>query len=417
MTTLPSDSANLLTRRQKLSVAADYFVLGAAVTLPWSTGATSALLALWALSLIFSNKASKISDELRTAAGLFPVALWLLAGFGLLWAEDVTWSDRLRGGTEFNRLLAIPLLLAQFRNNPSAAYTIVFAFFGSCLALLLLSFLFYAWPSLSWRWSRSLGVPVRDYIAQSGEFALCSFGLLAFALKSFRSQRPWRALAALAIALLFVSNVMFIATGRTTVVVMIVLLVWFGIQQVSWKSAGTVVLCGTIVLVTAWVSSPYLQARLTTLWEEVHSYDPSSHTVASAAIRLEFWKRSSEFVRQAPILGHGTGSVESLFRKSASGTNQLSSITTRNPHNQILIVVIQLGLIGGVLLISMWGAHLQLFLHRELYALFGSFVVIQNIIGSLFNSHLFDFSQGWLYVLGVGVLGSICSDRAERSAA
>jgi hypothetical protein len=29
--------------------------------------------------------------------------------------------------------------------------------------------------------------------------------------------------------------------------------------------------------------------------------------------------------------------------------------------------------------------------------------VTQNIVGSLFNSHLFDFSQGWLYVVGVGV--------------
>jgi hypothetical protein len=30
-------------------------------------------------------------------------------------------------------------------------------------------------------------------------------------------------------------------------------------------------------------------------------------------------------------------------------------------------------------------------------------IVTQNIVGSLFNSHLFDFTQGWLYVIGVGV--------------
>ena len=32
-------------------------------------------------------------------------------------------------------------------------------------------------------------------------------------------------------------------------------------------------------------------------------------------------------------------------------------------------------------------------------------VVVQNVVGSLFNSHLFDFVQGWVYVIGVGVAG------------
>ena len=34
-----------------------------------------------------------------------------------------------------------------------------------------------------------------------------------------------------------------------------------------------------------------------------------------------------------------------------------------------------------------------------------SWSCVQNIVGSLFNSHLFDFGQGWVYVLGVGVAG------------
>jgi hypothetical protein len=30
-------------------------------------------------------------------------------------------------------------------------------------------------------------------------------------------------------------------------------------------------------------------------------------------------------------------------------------------------------------------------------------VVVQNMLSSLINSHLFDFTEGWIYVLGVGV--------------
>jgi O-antigen ligase len=42
-----------------------------------------------------------------------------------------------------------------------------------------------------------------------------------------------------------------------------------------------------------------------------------------------------------------------------------------------------------------------------LAAWFGTIIVVQNIVSSLFNSHLFDFTSGWLYVFGVGVLGGM----------
>jgi hypothetical protein len=32
---------------------------------------------------------------------------------------------------------------------------------------------------------------------------------------------------------------------------------------------------------------------------------------------------------------------------------------------------------------------------------------VQNVVSSLFNSHLFDFTQGWLYVIGVGIAGGM----------
>jgi O-antigen ligase len=33
--------------------------------------------------------------------------------------------------------------------------------------------------------------------------------------------------------------------------------------------------------------------------------------------------------------------------------------------------------------------------------------VVQNVFTSLFNSHLFDFHEGWMYVLGVGIAGGM----------
>ena len=62
--------------------------------------------------------------------------------------------------------------------------------------------------------------------------------------------------------------------------------------------------------------------------------------------------------------------------------------------------------IGGVL-IAMWAAHARLFFDSLHVAWPGLVVVVQNVVGSLFNSHLSDFTHGWLYVFGVGVVAGM----------
>jgi hypothetical protein len=37
----------------------------------------------------------------------------------------------------------------------------------------------------------------------------------------------------------------------------------------------------------------------------------------------------------------------------------------------------------------------------------GLLVVVQNVLTSVFNSHIFDFHEGWMYVLGVGIAGGM----------
>ena len=39
-----------------------------------------------------------------------------------------------------------------------------------------------------------------------------------------------------------------------------------------------------------------------------------------------------------------------------------------------------------------------------------------NVVSSLFNSHLFDFGEGWLYVFGVGLTGGMMLRAADPQA-
>ena len=85
-----------------------------------------------------------------------------------------------------------------------------------------------------------------------------------------------------------------------------------------------------------------------------------------------------------------------------------------NPHNQTLNVAVQWGAIGIVVLYAMWLVHLLMFRGEGLVAWIGLLVVVQNIFTSLFNSHLFDFHEGWMYVLGVGIAGGMVLRQARE---
>src|SRR5262249_33657994 len=123
-------------------------------------------------------------------------------------------------------------------------------------------------------------------------------------------------------------------------------------------------------------------------------------------------EKSLAFIAEAPLIGHGTGTIPALFRRDVTAETNPALITT-NPHSQILAVMIELGLVGAVALVAMWLAHLALFRDGTLIAWFGLLVVTYNVVSSLFNSHLFDFGEGWLYVFGVGLTGGMMLRAAD----
>lgn len=100
---------NLFTRnvfgRKQLAQIADWAAVGVAVSLPWSTSATSILLVLWLITLLPTLNLAAVRREVETAAGGLPVFLWLLAALGMSWA-DVSWADRISGLSGLHRLLA-----------------------------------------------------------------------------------------------------------------------------------------------------------------------------------------------------------------------------------------------------------------------------------------------------------------------
>jgi O-antigen ligase len=394
--------------RKRIGQIADWVVVAVAASLPWSTSATSILLGLWLLVTAGSLDVASVRRQIATAAGGLPALLWLLAAIGMLWA-DVSWSDRLDGLGGFHRLLIIPLLLAQFQRSDRGVY-VLYGFLAGAVALLLVSWILTIDPALTWLRGNAdhpaYGVPVKDVISQSTVFVLCTFALLWCVGDRVRERNWLIAIALAVVAALFLADLIFVAISRGDVIAALFLVVLFGWRQFGWKGAVIACLLGCVLAAAAWSSSPYLRDRLNAAVTDVEAYR-TTHVHNDVGDHVEFLRKSFDFVRQAPLIGHGTGSIRDLFRQSAAGQSGAAGIATANPHNQIFAVAIQLGLMGAAVLLAMWIAHYLLFRGSGLVAWIGAVVVAENVITSLTSSHLFDFTHGSLYVVGVGVTGGM----------
>ncbi|WP_167767825.1 O-antigen ligase family protein [Bradyrhizobium frederickii] len=370
-------------------------------SLPWSTTITSIFSALLVLSVCPRMRLAELVDLVRCSRSGFAVGLFALALLGTLWATEVSLAARLRGVNPTLKFFMMPFLLYHFHKSSRTVW-ILWAFLGSCVALLALSWATVFVPNLTPTASLQPGVPVKNYIDQSQSFALCAVVLAWPILELFKARKLHLALPLLALSIAFLANLSFVVLARTALVYTPVMLLFFGAfylpRSLFYGAIGFFILVAGF----AWLASSNLQNRTNSILLESSKYGASNERT-STGLRLEYWRKSLEFIREAPLLGHGTGSVQMLFDRAARGQTGLAAETISNPHNQTLSAAVQWGLIGCVILYAMWICHVSLFRGPGFYPWLGFIVVVQNIVSSLFNSHLFDFVPGWIYVIGVSL--------------
>jgi O-antigen ligase len=398
--------------RAFLQRLADWLAVGVALALPWSTSLASIFIIAWLLAVLPTLDIAAVRRELSTPAGGLPVLLWCLGLIGMLWA-DVTFKARLGGLDGFNKLLLIPLLLAQFRRSENGIWVIT-GFLGSEAAVLVVSYILILTPGLTWR-GHVGGVPVHDDIYQGSAFLVCAFGALGYAAYQSRKSRT-AALAFLAIAALFIANFAFVVVSRIALLAAPVLVLLIGWRLLRWRGVFAACIVAVALGGALWAASPSLRARVHSSFDEIQQYR-ATNEITSIGLHTAFFKESLEIISSAPIIGHGTGTIAEQFLRVTAGGTGAGAVAADNPHNQTFAVAIQIGVIGALVLWAMWIAHFLLFRGEGLAAWIGAVLVVENIVSSTAHSHLFDFTNGWLYVFGVGVLGGmVLRERADPSA-
>ncbi|MCK1358369.1 O-antigen ligase family protein [Bradyrhizobium sp. 199] len=388
------------------------FVALIALLLPWTTTGLTFALIPWLIAIAFVDLREFPRSLLRPIC-LLPIALVALAAVGTLWS-DAPWPERIHAIGPAAKLLVIPLLIYQFERWPYGHW-VFSAFLVSCTVLMLYSYAVAIDPALSLKlylsrgpYKAESGIAVRNYIDQSQEFALCALALVYPILSLLRQRRIGIAVLFAALAIGFLANMVFVVVSRTALVTLPILILMFALLHLHRRAALLAAGAMALVALLLWNVSPNLR---TTVAKFNGDYEMSVQDgqISGMGSRLEYWRKSLGFVADAPLVGHGTGSIRGLFANVAADAqiDPLRGEIVSNPHNQTFSVAVQWGVVGVLILYALWFAHLLLFRGEGLACWIGLLVVVQNMLTSLLNTHLFDFTPGWIYVLGVGVAGGM----------
>ena len=202
---------------------------------------------------------------------------------------------------------------------------------------------------------------------------------------------------------------MFVVVSRTALVTLPILIVVFALLHLRWRTALLAAGAMAMIAVLLWTVSPHLRATVAKFQSDYERSLQVDNNVSGMGSRLEYWRKSLGFIADAPLIGHGTGSIRGLFAGVAADPHDdpLRGEIVSNPHNQTLRMPCSGGRVGVLVLYALWFAHLSMFRGEGLACWIGLLVVVQNMLSSLLNTHLFDFTSGWIYVLGVGVAGGM----------
>jgi O-antigen ligase len=372
---------------------AQYLVIGGLVSIAFSPPLANLFIALSLIAtLSISTIRNQLLDFFKTKLGYACIAFILILFSGLIYGIETNnvIASSIWGWRKF---LMLPIAAAVFMNAPHAKQNLINTFWFVCLILVIYSFATLFNPGLQISDKNIPGVVVRNHATQGLFFAVAAIIALANTLNT--STQIWfRAISCLTTPL-FILNIAQVAIGRSGYIALIVLTISF-IFLYFTKAAllKKLLLCtlGTAVLVGILASTPTSQQRIELAKQEFASeIDQTKET--SIGYRLTFWKNTFEMLPKYVLFGTGTGGFEKAYANQVEGKSGTAGVVTGDPHNQYLKILVEHGILGLAVFLSI----LILLLKQPItnpYRAIGIASLLAIATTSLFNSHFSTFNEG-----------------------
>ncbi|WP_109478533.1 O-antigen ligase family protein [Paraburkholderia sp. C35] len=407
-------------------ILARSFALLALFAVPLSTAGVNIAATLFAVCALLSPEVWRnwrvlFSDRVCVAALLLAAVLTL----SLVW----TTADRshaLDFLMKYRKLIYLPLLILTFRDCRSSAWTTTakWALFGALTFSLLLSCSnYFGWTSIG-PWHSNTD-PIRkawvfkDHIAAGIMTALLFFLALDFA-KHARARAV--KIALWVVALLAIVNELLMMQGRTGQVIAILFIGFYVVTYFvsrrgmkPWMRWGSGIVLVAIAGGLVYAALHSHSSRLAETQQEISAYETQNKNT-SMGVRIVFYRRSLELIAERPVIGHGVGTVQEEFDAFARNNTGAAAATAGNPHNEFLLMGVQLGAVGVVLFVFLLvQIGRSAWVLREPARTIVLAYLFAFTIGCFANSLLLNFTEGNLFIFLVGIFLSCRRDAPSQS--
>jgi O-antigen ligase len=355
------------------------------------------LAVIWQVVINFVNKRSAPRRPLPWTVWAVVVALaWM--GFSFFWTV-ASWSESSVAMLRHLRFVWLLAVLYLIR-DASQALTVLKWIVGGQFFVVTSSWLL--WLGVPLPWATTAFPPEMGILFTSTLEQPVMSTLMLLLLWFFRQYWPgnlsrfwlWSAMA------LTLLNVMFIMTGRTGFLVMLLLIFlvifWEIPKQHRWK----LIALPAVLIATLMGLSPRFQHRMLEVQRDIALYQQGQFD-SSSGQRIDYWHRSVLALREKPVLGSGVGSWKTEYIRLGG----LQQNPPSNPHQQYLLWAVESGLAGLILFL---GIFLALFvdaksLSREAsHALLGT-TMIAGLMGMM-NCPFFGVGMGEFFMVMMGSL-------------
>jgi O-antigen ligase len=349
-----------------------------------------ALLVFWLAGGAYREKIASIRDN---PVAWLALALWILSVAGSLYSIG-TRQDILDALAKSMRLLLVPALVYLLR-EPEWRERGLVAFVGSMIVSLVLSWLLWAGFVSGNDWIKGNPLDPAVFKAHNTQNVFMAFAAFLMAQGAIEAKSHRVRIALWLVVAIAAANVLFVVPGRTGMLVLLLLFVYFLVR--TFKGRG-LVLAGAVLaaLALAILASPesMLHRRITLADEEFTEWRAGKppEPTSSVGLRLEYLENTLDIIAHNPAIGVGTGGFGKAYSERVHGTG---AETTQNPHNEVLLLLVQFGVVG--------------------FALFAGLLVTQWRIAARLTS-AFDMGAARAFVLAIGVtsvLSSTLLDHAE----
>lgn len=339
----------------------------------------------------------------------YPVAAWALALYvcfliGLSYGS-VAQSDAFSMLNKYRELFFIPVLipfLSSERKREWAWKAFILVSIVSLAASYLMNMGIFGTE-------RQHNPSIKSRITHSILIAFFAFFCLHRILDDVRYSKLFIILFCLSLFDLF-----FVVQGRTGQLVTLSLILLFTVQRFGSKGRLLTVL--TIILsLTLYMAFSDRAARIYEGIDNTQAYikPVQGQTNTSMGLRYKFWGHSLELIAEKPFLGHGTGSFSKEYQRVAGKER----IKTGNPHNEFLMITVQLGLLG---LFIYCGFFLSQYRHAKALPCpdkwLAQGILLSLLITSLFNTPFLDHTEGhWFAVMIALCFAELPHNAANRA--